>query len=59
VRKRIALSIKQTLPMPERNERRTNIHNFKKPFNNQPPAKEVKDLPLNDALAALKQRFNK
>ena len=57
-RKRIALSIKQTLPMPER---RAYTANTKKPFNNNnaPAKKEVKELPLNDALAALKQRFNK
>lgn len=57
-RKRIALSIKQTLPMPER---KSYTPNTKKPFNNNsaPAKKEVKDLPLNDALAALKQRFNK
>ena len=57
-RKRIALSIKQTLPTPER---RAYTPNTKKPFNNNtaPVKKEVKELPLNDALAALKQRFNK
>jgi len=55
-RKRIALSIKQTLPIPERKSFTPNI---KKPFYNIPIKKEVKELPLNDALAALKQRFNK
>ena len=54
-RKRIALSIKQTLPMLER---RSFTPNTKKPFNTAAP-KEVKELPLNDALAALKQKFNK
>ena len=58
VRKRIALSIKQTLPMPERKQHGGG--GFKKPFNNNAPAKkEIKDLPMNDALAALKMKFGK
>jgi protein Tex len=55
-RKRIALSIKQTLPVPER---KSFTPHGKKPFNNPVPQKEVKELPLNDALAALKQKFKR
>jgi protein Tex len=55
-RKRIALSIKQTLPAPERKSFTPHV---KKPFNNPVPQKEVKELPLNDALAALKQKFKR
>lgn len=57
VRKRIALSIKQTLPIPERKQ--YGGGGVKKPFNSNPPKKEIKDLPMNDALAALKQKFGK
>jgi len=56
VRKRIALSIKQTLPMPERKQYGGGV---KKPVYSNPPKKEIKDLPMNDALAALKQKFGK
>ena len=59
VRKRIALSIKQTLPQPERKQHNNNNGGFKKPFNNPPAKKEIKDLPMNDALAALKMKFGK
>ncbi|MFT3681434.1 MAG: Tex family protein [Ferruginibacter sp.] len=55
VRKRIALSIKQTEPAPAA-----------KPFiknhsgnRQQPQKKSLSDMPINDALAALKQRFGK
>lgn len=54
VRKRIALSIKQTLPAPARSERGP------KPKSHSPhqqPKKDIGELPLNDALAALKQKF--
>lgn len=57
VRKRIALSIKQTLPVPDRKQ--FNSGAAKKQFNSNPPKKEIKDLPMNDALAALKQKFGK
>jgi uncharacterized protein len=52
-RKRIALSIKQTMEMPARSQRPA--------FNKQQPKpqKSVAELPLNDALAALKQKFGK
>ncbi len=53
-RKRIALSIKQTLPAPDRKQFTGN----KKPFAN-PVKTEVKELPLTDALAALKQKFKR
>jgi len=60
-RKRIALSIKQTMEAPARNQ------NQRPKFNNQPqhkpqqkpPIKSVAEMPLNDALAALKQKFGK
>ncbi len=60
-RKRIALSIKQTLEAPVRNQ------NQRPKFNNQPQQKpqqktqqkSVADMPLDDALAALKQKFGK
>jgi protein Tex len=56
-RKRIALSIKQTLEMPARNQ------GPRPKFNGQPqqkaPQKSVAEMPLNDALAALKQKFGK
>lgn len=54
VRKRIALSIKQTEETPARNQRPK--------FQGQPPAKPKKniaELPMNDALAALKQKFGR
>ncbi len=54
VRKRIALSIKQTLPAPERKQ----FTGVKKPFTN-PVKTEVKEVPLTDALAALKQKFKR
>jgi protein Tex len=54
-RKRIALSIKQTQEAPVRAQRTK--------FNQQPQQiksqKNVADMPLNDALAALKQKFGK
>lgn len=49
-RKRIALSIKQTMEAPARKQ-------FVK--NNQRDKKPLADMPMNDALAALKQRFGK
>ncbi len=53
-RKRIALSIKQTLPAPERKQ----FTGVKKPFTT-PVKTEVKEVPLADALAALKQKFKR
>jgi protein Tex len=53
VRKRIALSIKQTLPAPERKQ----PGNYNKQQNT--PKKDIGALPMNDALAALKQKFGK
>ncbi len=53
-RKRIALSIKQTLPAPERKQ----FTGVKKPFTT-PVKTEVKEVPLTDALAALKQKFKR
>ena len=53
-RKRIALSIKQTLPAPERKQ----FAGVKKPFTN-PVKPAVKEVPLIDALAALKQKFKR
>lgn len=54
LRKRIALSIKQTLPMPGRQEQRA-----PKGQSNSRPAKDIGALPMHDALAALKQKFGK
>ncbi len=54
VRKRIALSIKQTENAPIKNQRPK--------FQGQPqnkPAKNVAELPMNDALALLKQKFGR
>jgi len=51
-RKRIALSIKQTLPAPGRQERGP-----KPKGHHQQPKKDISDMPMNDALAALKQKF--
>jgi protein Tex len=53
-RKRIALSIKQTLPAPDRKQFAGN----KKPFTATVKT-EVKEVPLMDALAALKQKFKR
>ncbi|WP_462222339.1 Tex family protein [Ferruginibacter sp.] len=53
-RKRIALSIKQTLPAPERKQ----FTGVKKPFTS-PVKTEVQEVPLTDALAALKQKFKR
>lgn len=50
-RKRIALSIKQTMEAPARKQFVKNNGNRDK--------KPIADLPMNDALAALKQRFGK
>jgi protein Tex len=56
-RKRIALSIKQTLEAPAKNLQQ------RPKFNGQPQhkaaQKSVAEMPLNDALAALKQKFGK
>lgn len=57
VRKRIALSIKQTLEAPARNQQRRPQFNTSQ--QHKPQQKNVADMPLNDALAALKQKFGK
>ncbi|CAN5622458.1 Tex family protein [soil metagenome] len=60
VRKRIALSIKQTEAAPARKQ--YGNHNPQgRQTNNQPAAakKPIAELPLNDALAALKQKFGR
>ncbi|MBS1512954.1 MAG: RNA-binding transcriptional accessory protein [Bacteroidetes bacterium] len=58
VRKRIALSIKQTMEAPQRNQ--GNRPSFKgKVPQKQQHQKNMSDMPLNDALAALKQKFGK
>ena len=56
-RKRIALSIKQTLEPPARQQRNIST----KPFNNATKTKELIEvaLPLEDALALLKKKFGK
>ncbi len=54
VRKRIALSIKQTEQMPARNQR-PKVQGQ----NTVPQQKNIAELPLNDALAALKQKFGR
>ncbi len=53
VRKRIALSIKQTIEMPSKNTR------LKFNTSNQQSKKINTEVPLTDALAALKQKFGK
>jgi protein Tex len=53
-RKRITLSIKQTLPVPDRKQFTGN----KKPFTT-PVKTEAKEVPLTDALAALKHKFKR
>jgi protein Tex len=53
-RKRIALSIKQTLPAPDRKQFAGNRKSFTNPVKT-----EFKELPLTDALAALKQKFKR
>jgi uncharacterized protein len=60
VRKRIALSIKQTEAAPARKQYGNNHSQGRQ--SNQPTAaakKPIAELPLNDALAALKQKFGR
>jgi protein Tex len=58
-RKRIALSIKQTEEAPARNSTQQRPKfNGQQPQNKQ-PQKALAELPMNDALAALKQKFGK
>ncbi len=61
VRKRIALSIKQTLEAPARKQYSGNQHSSNR--QGAQPANTVKksiaELPMNDALAALKQKFGR
>ena len=56
VRKRIALSIKQTEDTPARMQRPKGQGQQQ---NNSKPQKNIAELPLNDALAALKQKFGR
>ena len=55
VRKRIALSIKQTEDTPARTQRPKG----QAPQQNSKPQKNISELPLVDALAALKQKFGR
>jgi uncharacterized protein len=57
-RKRIALSIKQTMEAPARNQQQHPKYNGQTQ-QQKPIQKSVADMPLNDALAALKQKFGK
>jgi uncharacterized protein len=62
VRKRIALSIKQTMEVPARSQQprpKFNGQTQRNNNNNKPQQKPVAEMPLNDALAALKQKFGK
>lgn len=52
-RKRIALSIKQTLEVPARNTKTKNLNTFNK------KAEDLSNMNVNDALAALKKKFGK
>jgi uncharacterized protein len=59
-RKRIALSIKQTLEAPARKQYSGNHSGARPaPVNNSKPQKPIEELPMNDALAALKQKFGR
>ncbi|MEO6733695.1 MAG: Tex family protein [Ferruginibacter sp.] len=60
-RKRIALSIKQTMEAPARKQYSGNQQggNRQSGGNANIPKKPVAELPMNDALAALKQKFGK
>jgi uncharacterized protein len=61
LRKRIALSIKQTLEAPAKKQ--GGNRGFQAPRNggqtSQPAKKPIAELPMNDALAALKQKFGR
>ncbi|MGG9963400.1 Tex family protein [Ferruginibacter sp. SUN106] len=57
-RKRIALSIKQTMEAPARNQSQRPNFNGQQ-AQQKPQQKSVAEMPLNDALAALKQKFGK
>ena len=60
VRKRIALSIKQTLEVPARKQYAGNHPAGRQGVqNSNQPKKPIAELPMNDALAALKQKFGK
>ncbi|MCW3091863.1 MAG: transcription accessory protein [Ferruginibacter sp.] len=59
-RKRIALSIKQTLPAPARKSYPGNNPAQRSPGANPNSTKKpIAELPMNDALAALKQKFGR
>ena len=57
-RKRIALSIKQTLEAPARKQYNNQLPHNRQPVTSQ-PKKPIAELPMNDALAALRQKFGK
>jgi uncharacterized protein len=61
VRKRIALSIKQTLETPAKKQfTKGNMRDSRSTTQNNNAAKKpITEMPLNDALAALKQKFGK
>jgi len=58
-RKRIALSIKQTLEAPARKQYSGNNSGARPAPSNKPAQKPIAELPMNDALAALKQKFGR
>jgi len=58
-RKRIALSIKQTEEAPARNNNQQRPKFNEQSTQNKPVQKAIAELPMNDALAALKQKFGK
>ena len=58
-RKRIALSIKQTEEAPARNNNQQRPKFNGQSTQNKPVQKAIAELPMNDALAALKQKFGK
>ncbi len=59
-RKRIALSIKQTLEVPARKQYTGNHPAGRQGGqNSNQPKKNIAELPMKDALAALKQKFGK
>lgn len=58
-RKRIALSIKQTLEAPAKKQYNGNHSGAKMAPSHKPAQKPVAELPLTDALAALKKKFGR
>ena len=57
-RKRIALSIKQTLEAPARKDRPQQRRD-NNPGNNKPKEKDTSNMNMNDALSLLKKKFGK